>query len=184
MNSQILERVVASGICGIKKAELKKIFGKECEDTLEELAKDEKVIVDNKGVAHYVWSKENYVSHISEHDPKFKIISRLVTDLENSVNQIRSDLEARPAGPKDHKSSFDFQSEFDNALNEMSSSIGWVQFAGIRQRMCDRLQITQEKFYSMASQLIESNDGKYEISTGGQEGIQVRGMMHGYVRRL
>jgi hypothetical protein len=57
MNSQILEKVEASGVCGIKKAELKKIFGTECDSSLEALAKEEKIIVDNKGIAHYVWSR-------------------------------------------------------------------------------------------------------------------------------
>ena len=82
MNSQILEKVQASGVCGIKKAELKKLFGSDFESSLNELLKDDKIIVDNKGIAHFVWSKENYVSHISENDPKFKIISKIVKNLE------------------------------------------------------------------------------------------------------
>lgn len=178
MNSQILDRVVASGICGIKKAELKKAFGKDCDASLEELAKDDKIIVDNKGVAHYVWSKENYMSHISEHDPKFKILSRLVKNLEISVNQMRTDT-AQPGA-----AGLDFKANFDKTVTEFSSSLGWVPFQSVRQRMCDSLQISAEKFYSLASDLIESNNGVYEISTGGQEGIHVRGLLHGYVRRL
>ena len=47
MNSQILEKVESSGVCGIKKAELKKIFGADCEVSLDVLAKEEKIIVDN-----------------------------------------------------------------------------------------------------------------------------------------
>jgi len=96
MNSQILEKVEASGVCGIKKAELKKIFGTECDSSLEALAKEEKIIVDNKGIAHYVWSKDNYLSHISQNDPKFRIMSRLVKNLENSVTQMRNDLTKTP----------------------------------------------------------------------------------------
>jgi len=184
MNSQILERVVASGVCGIKKAELKKAFGKECDTSLDELAKDEKIIVDNKGVAHYVWSKENYVSHISENDPKFKIISGLVKNLENSVNQLKIDLASGPQADPGHRVYSDFKASFDGALSDLSTSMGWVQFTAIRQKVCDSLGISAEKFYSLALQLIESNEGKYEISTGGQEGIHVRGLLHGYVRRL
>jgi hypothetical protein len=179
MNSQILDKVVESGVCGIKKAELKKIFGSECEPSLAELTNNESVIVDNKGVAHYVWTKENYMSHISQNDPKFKILSKLVKNLENSVNQMRSQV---PTGQND--AGLSFQAQFDGSISKMSSSLGWVPFSDIRQKVCDSLDISQEKFYSLASLLIESNQAKYEISTGGQEGITVRGMLHGYVRKL
>jgi len=177
MNSQILDKVVESGICGIKKAELKKIFGNECEPSLAELTNDEKVIIDNKGVAHYVWTKENYLSHISQNDPKFKILSKLVKNLENSVNQMRSQT---VAGTSD----LSFQALFDDSISKLSSSLGWVQLSSIREKICESLGISQEKFYTLTSSLIESNQAKYEISTGGQEGITVRGMLHGYVRKL
>ncbi len=178
MSSQILERVEASGVCGIKKAELKKIFGTECESSLNKLAKEEKIIVDNKGVAHYVWSKDNYLSHISQNDPKFKIISKQVQNLEKSLNQMRNDLTRTPTG-----TNIDFQSNFDTCISELSSSLGWVPFSNIREKLCESLEISSEKFYSLASSLVESNQ-KYEVSTGGQEGIHVRGMLHGYVRKL
>jgi hypothetical protein len=177
MNSQILDKVVESGVCGIKKAELKKIFGNECEPSLAELTNDEKVIIDNKGVAHYVWTKENYLSHISQNDPKFKILSKLVKNLENSVNQMRS----QTTGTSSDSS---FQAVFDDSISKLSSSLGWVQLSSIRENVCKSLDISQEKFYALTSSLIESNQAKYEISTGGQEGITVRGMLHGYVRKL
>ena len=178
MDSQILEKVEASGVCGIKKAELKKIFGTECDSSLEQLAKEEKIIVDNKGVAHYVWSKENYLFHISQNDPKFKIVSRLIKNLENSINQICTDLKTPIVNQN-----LDFQAHFDRCLGELSTSLGWVSFSNIRQRICESLGISTEQFYSFASSLVESNQ-KYEVSTGGQEGIQMRGMLHGYVRKL
>lgn len=177
MNSQILDKVVESGVCGIKKAELKKIFGNECEPSLVELTNDEKVIIDNKGVAHYVWTKENYLSHISQNDPKFKILSKLVKNLENSVNQMRSQNVSS-------NSDSSFQTIFDDSISKLSSSLGWVQLSSIREKVCESLGLSQEKFYSLTSSLIESNQAKYEISTGGQEGITVRGMLHGYVRKL
>lgn len=173
MNSQILEKVESSGVCGIKKAELKKIFGADCEISIDELAKEDKVIVDNKGVAHYVWSKDNYLSHLSQNDPKFKILSNLVKNLESKMFQIQ----AKPQ-------SIDFQPHFDKAILEMSSSLGWVQMSDVRVKVCQILDITQEKFYSEVSTLVENNPSKYEISTGGQEGIHVRGMLHGYIRKL
>ncbi|HSA97624.1 MAG TPA: hypothetical protein VLF17_00925 [Candidatus Nitrosotenuis sp.] len=179
MNSQILDKVVESGVCGIKKAELKKIFGNECEPSLAELANNEQVIVDNKGVAHYVWTKENYLSHISQNDPKFKILSKLVKNLENSVNQMRSQISAEK-----NDLHVPFQTQFDGSISKLSSSLGWVPLSEVRQKVCDSLKISQEEFYALASSLIESNQAKYEISTGGKEGIIVRGMLHGYVRKI
>ena len=173
MNSQILDKVESSGVCGIKKAELKKLFGADCENSLSQLAQEDKIIVDNKGVAHYVWSKDNYISHISQNDPKFKILSKLVHNLEAKISQIpKSDGIA------------DFKFHFDRTISEISSSLGWVPLAEVRAKVCQNLDITQEKFYSEVLSLVEQNQSKYEISTGGQEGIHVRGMLHGYIRRL
>ena len=176
MNSQILEKVEKSGVCGIKKAELKKLFGTDCETSLDELAKEDKVIVDNKGVAHYVWSKDNYLSHVSQNDPKFKILSRLVTNLENKISQMQP--------VQIPQNTADFQINFDKCISEHSTSLGWTPLSEIRAKVCASLNITQEKFYSLVSSLIEQNQSKYEISTGGQEGIHVRGMLHGYIRKL
>ncbi|MGQ0605540.1 MAG: hypothetical protein ACT4OD_01100 [Candidatus Nitrosotenuis sp.] len=176
MNSQILEKVESSGVCGIKKAELKKLFGTDCEVSLDELAKEEKIIVDNKGVAHYVWSKDNYLSHVSQNDPKFKILSKLVKNLENTITQMNI------TKVSDHTA--DFQIHFDKCISEHSTSLGWVPLADIRAKICPTLNITSEKFYSLVASLIEQNQSKYEISTGGQEGIHMRGMLHGYIRRL
>ena len=174
MNSQILEKVESSGVCGIKKAELKKLFGTDCESTLDELSKEEKIIIDNKGVAHYVWSKDNYVSHLTQNDPKFKILSNLVKNLENKIFQVQAKPQER----------IEFKPHFDKAISEISSSLGWVPLSEIRVRVCQSMGITQEKFYSEVSALIEQNSSKYEISTGGQEGVHVRGMLHGYIRKL
>lgn len=177
MNSQILEKVEASGVCGIKKAELKKIFGTDCEPSLSELAKEEKIIVDNKGVAHYVWTNDNYLSHLSQNDPKFKILSRLVKNLENTVTTMQ-------VAKTPENNTVDFQFHFDSTIAELSSSLGWVPLSSIRSKVCESLGVSSEKFYSLTSELIEQNQSKYEVSTGGQEGIHVRGMLHGYVRKL
>ena len=174
MSSQILERVESSGVCGIKKTELKKIFGTDCEASLDSLAKEDKIIVDNKGVAHYVWSKDNYLSHLSQNDPKFKILSGLVQNLESKISQIQQ----KP------QESGNFQVYLDTSISELSSSLGWVALSDVRVKVCQTLDITQEKFYSEVLSIIQNNPSKYEISTGGQEGVHVRGMLHGYIRRL
>ena len=36
----------------------------------------------------------------------------------------------------------------------------------------------------LARDLIDKNGARYEVSSGGQEGIIVRGLVHGYVRNV
>jgi hypothetical protein len=37
-------------------------------------------------------------------------------------------------------------------------------------------------FYTLVKQLVEKNSEKYELSTGGNEGVMIRGLLHGFVR--
>jgi ABC-type phosphate transport system auxiliary subunit len=77
-----------------------------------------------------------------------------------------------------------FRIDFDRMLAELSSSIGWVELASIRERMCRRYNISAHEFYTLVSQLIEHFNSRYELSSGGQEGIVIRGLIHGFVRRV
>jgi ABC-type transporter Mla subunit MlaD len=77
-----------------------------------------------------------------------------------------------------------FRIDFDRMLAESSSSIGWVELASIRERMCRRYNISAHEFYTLVSQLIEHFNSRYELSSGGQEGIVIRGLIHGFVRRV
>ena len=77
-----------------------------------------------------------------------------------------------------------FRIDFDRMLAESSSSIGWVELASIRERMCRKYNISVHEFYTLVSQLIEHFNSRYELSSGGQEGIVIRGLIHGFVRRV
>ncbi len=77
-----------------------------------------------------------------------------------------------------------FRIDFDRMLAESSSSIGWVELASIRERMCRKYNISAHEFYTLVSQLIEHFNSRYELSSGGQEGIVIRGLIHGFVRRV
>jgi len=77
-----------------------------------------------------------------------------------------------------------FRIDFDRMLAESSSSIGWVELASIRERMCRRYNISAHEFYTLVSQLIEHFNNRYELSSGGQEGIVIRGLIHGFIRRI
>ncbi|MFN4335967.1 MAG: hypothetical protein ACK4FV_00060 [Candidatus Nitrosocaldus sp.] len=77
-----------------------------------------------------------------------------------------------------------FRIDFDRMLAEASSSIGWVELVNIKERMCRKYNITAHEFYSLVEQLLERFSNRYELSSGGQEGIVIRGLIHGFVRRI
>ncbi|TLX65999.1 MAG: hypothetical protein E6L02_06805, partial [Thaumarchaeota archaeon] len=66
MIEEVLERILSAGINGIKKAELKKTFGKNCDNILQNLIEKEQIFVEKKGVAYFVWTRDNYILHLSQ----------------------------------------------------------------------------------------------------------------------
>lgn len=76
----------------------------------------------------------------------------------------------------------DFKDEFDVALAESGSSIGWIELANIRNKICASCNISSDEFYRLVGELISMHQDKYELSTGGLEGVMVRGLLHGFVR--
>jgi hypothetical protein len=75
-----------------------------------------------------------------------------------------------------------FKEQLDHALAAASSSIGWVELCNLRKDLCFRMNISREQFYHSFEEIVSNNYDKYELSTGGEEGIQLRGMVHGFVR--
>jgi hypothetical protein len=76
----------------------------------------------------------------------------------------------------------DFKVKFDVALATLGSSIGWIELAKIRNKMCDNCNISSDEFYGLVSELTSKHQDRYELSTGGGEGVMVRGILHGFVR--
>lgn len=186
MLEQVLQRIEASGVGGVKKAELKKEFGKDCEGTLEQLQSSEKIFIEKKGVAYFVWTKDNYVQHLTKNDPKFKIMLGMLSGMNHSLEKVQAhadtlqeEIEKRADEKHDN-----FEGVFNSTLNESSTSIGWVPFGKIREKVCEDQHLSKERFYQLASDLIENNKDRYEVSSGGQEGIMMRGLVHGYVRNI
>lgn len=159
---------------GIKKTELKKEFGKDTDSHLEQLVEAGDAIVDQKGISYFVWTKEHYFSHLSKNDPKYRILFNKIQEIEATLNQQTPD--------NNHLGQF--KAIFDETINELSTSLGWISFSDIREKVCSALEISKDQFYEYASSEISSHRDKYEISTGGSEGIMSRGLIHGYVRRL
>ena len=190
VKGEILEKIDSSGVIGIKKVDLKRTFGKDCEGILEELKANEQIFVEKKGVAYFVWTKENYIQHITQNDPKFKLMLGMLSGVSQSVAKVQAHADVlqeeleQSSLKGDVSKNNDFEGVFNSSLNESSTSIGWVPFDKIREKVCENQNLSKEKFYQMASSLIESHQDKYEISSGGQEGIVMRGLVHGYVRNI
>jgi hypothetical protein len=76
----------------------------------------------------------------------------------------------------------EFKKQFDVALANSSSSIGWVELGKIRNELCDKCSLSADEFYKLVEEMIGQNQDRYELSTGGGEGVMVRGLLHGFVR--
>ena len=173
MIEEILQSIESAGLTGIKKAALKKAYGKDCEKIIEELQREEKVFVEKKGVAYFVWTRDHYVTHLAENDPKCK----LMLDI-HSISKPTSQIK------KGTNDSIDFETEFNKCICELGTAIGWAPFSKIREKVCLARNLSKESFYSLVSDLIENHREKYEISSGGPEGVVLRGLVHGYVRNV
>lgn len=190
MIEEVLHSIGSTGIVGVKKADLKKTYGKECDEILEKLAKEEKIFIEKKGVAYFVWSRENYILHLTENDPKFKLILNMLVGVSHSVarlkdhtQNLREDMERISLQENLHHD-IDFENVFDKCLREAGTSIGWTSFSKIREKICQTRDLSKEKFYLLAGDLVEKHHDKYEVSSGGQEGIVIRGLVHGFVRNV
>lgn len=190
MIEEVLEGISSAGLNGIKKAELKKTFGKDCDNILQNLIDKEQIFVEKKGVAYFVWTQDNYILHLSKNDPKIKSVLKMVMGKSHSAPKVKEHAnkvtdsatlisQQNMANPES-----DFKAEFDKHLTETSMSIGWTPFSEIRKKTCESKKISPENFYTMATDLVERHREKYEVSSGGQEGIIMRGLVHGYVRNV
>ncbi|HSD05256.1 MAG TPA: hypothetical protein VLB45_05830 [Nitrosopumilaceae archaeon] len=185
MSSEILEKVASAGIDGIKRIELKRTFGKNCDDLLQSLIERESVFVEKKGNTYFVWTKNNYVSYLTQNNPKFKLLlSNIPKQCAESKNHVEN-METLIKNTNQNSDNYNhFKMEFDKCLNESATSIGWASFAQIRQKICESQSLSKEHFYTLASGLVEKHRENYEISSGGQEGVIMRGLVHGFVRNI
>jgi hypothetical protein len=187
MANEVLEKIASAGLNGIKRAELKRTFGKNCESVIESLIEKQEIFIEKKGNAYFVWTKENYVSHIAKNDSKLKLAQNMETktnvkeEKEKPQNNIRNTINTSHYVMN---SDMEFKSEFDRCLANSSTSIGWTPFSLIRKKICDSKHISSDHFYTLVSELVERHRENYEISSGGQEGIMMRGLVHGFVRNI
>ena len=199
---KIVERILSAGVSGIKKTDLRKEYGEEIDTVLENLISQGHIIIDKKGAAHYFWHKDFYFQSLLNSDPKLRITYEAIKFLQQSIdntidrlknietvtNDISGMVKLTTEGNEQKNSEkmsleFDqFRNEFDVAIANHSSSIGWVEIAKIRGELCNKYNISDKKFYSLVDELTNQYHDKYELSTGGYEGLTVRGLVHGFVR--
>lgn len=190
MIEEVLQSIESAGVIGIKKIDLKKRYGKNCEEILERLKREEKIFIEKKGVAYSVWTKDNYILHLTENDPKFKLMFNMVLGSSQSLSRLKEQTGTlhqemgNVTEQKNFAETIDFETVFNKCLNEAGTSVGWAPFSKIREKVCQTKNLSKEKFYSLTTTLIEKHREIYEISSGGQEGLVIRGLVHGYVRNV
>jgi hypothetical protein len=131
----------------------------------------------NKELARTVESLANNISNLA------RFVLEMKNDQQSSLHQqlIATDV-LIPSAARRAMSVHDFKEEFDVALANNGSSIGWVELAKLRNELCDRCNITADEFYRLVAELTSMHQERYELSTGGGEGVMVRGLLHGFVR--
>jgi hypothetical protein len=193
----VLEKILSTGSNGIKKSDLKKEFTSfDFDQTLENLVNNGKVCVDKKGAAYYCWTAEVYVKHLNSVDPKFrilleriKIIERKLDSQSNSVKDALNGLievlkSENSELPKALVNLDNFKIEFDTILSKSTSSIGWIELGNVRSELSQKFDLDKNEFYELVEQLVNSYQNEYELSTGGSEGLILRGLLHGFVRGI
>jgi len=192
----VLEKILSTGTSGIKKSDLKKEFTTfDLDKTLENLVNEGKVCIDKKGAAYYCWTSEVYLKHLYGVDPKFRIliermkfIERKLDSHSNSVkdalNGLIDLLKTEGADNKALVNLDNFKIEFDTILSKSNSSIGWIELGQVRNELSQKFDLNKNEFYELVEQLMNAYHNEYELSTGGNEGVILRGLLHGYVRGI
>jgi hypothetical protein len=193
----VLEKILSTGSNGIKKSDLKKEFTSfDLDQTLENLVNDGKVCVDKKGAAYYCWTAEVYVKHLNSVDPKFRILLERIRIVERKLdtqsNSVKDALNGLIEVLKSENSELpkalvnldNFKIEFDTILSRSTSSIGWIELGNVRSELSQKFDLDKNEFYELVEQLVNSYHNEYELSTGGNEGLTLRGLLHGYVRGI
>jgi hypothetical protein len=194
----IAERISSTGTVGIKKIDLRKEFqDMEIDALIEHLVTSGDISVDKKGTAYYCWHKDYYIQNLLNTDPKFRFMYEAIKHLELSVNRtsdgltktletldnnFKSSDKLNATKNLDSISRVHINNEPTMAIENHSSSIGWVELSKVRNELCKKHNISNEVFYSFVEQLTNLYYDKYELSTGGYEGLTVRGLLHGFVR--
>jgi hypothetical protein len=213
LEEKIFDKIFSSGVSGLKKTDLTKEFASvDLDNILNTWIKQNKIIISKKGSTNYCWHKDSYFQYLVDSDPKFKYtlellkevqisfknlstsIDRHVEKLEGKMIVLMDSILATTTNNHTFENSIPnpqkvinlqrFSEDFDLTICKYSDSIGWVPLATLRNDLSIKYEISENEFYDLAEQLVNENRSKYELSTGGNEGIMIRGLVYGYVRCL
>jgi hypothetical protein len=210
-SNEIVDRISQAGEKGVRKTELKKEFqNSPFEDEIGSLIGNGDIVMDKKGTAYYLWRPDDYMKYLLTTDTKFRLLYNKINEMKiqtedkfkngghfkdpdgsNSIyNHDSNSFESwdnsvsYPTRIK-QVSNFDndnFRKEFDSVLKKCSGSSGWVLLSRIREEMEREYNLRQEEFYSLVKEITDREYDAYELSSGGTEGITIRGLLHGFVR--
>ena len=192
----VLQKILSTGTTGIKKSDLKKEFTAfDLDKTLENLVNDGKVCIDKKGAAYYCWTAEVYLKHLYGVDPKFRILVERMKFIERKVDihsisikdALNGLIDLLKTEGADHNVLLNldnFKIEFDTILSKSNSSIGWIELGQVRNELTQKFELSKNEFYELVEQLVNAYHNEYELSTGGNEGVVLRGLLHGFVRGI
>lgn len=213
LEEKIFDKIFSSGVSGLKKTDLSKEFASvNLDNILNTWIKENKIIISKKGSTNYCWHKDSYYQYLLDSDPKFKYTFELLKEMSTSFNKLSTSIdkhveklegkmmvlmdsilatatnkhtfENSTANPQKVINLQNFSEDFDLTICKYSDSIGWVPLATLRNDLSNKYEISEKEFYDLAEQLVNENRSKYELSTGGNEGIMIRGLVYGYVRCL
>ena len=213
LEEKIFDKIFSSGVSGLKKTDLTKEFASvNLDNILNTWIKQNKIIVSKKGSANYCWHKDSYFQYLLDSDPKFKYTLELLKEVQISFQNLSTSIDkhveklegkmivlmdsilATTTNSHTFENSIpnpqkvinlqSFSEDFDLTICKYSDSIGWVPLATLRNDLSNKYEISEKEFYDLAEQLVNENRSKYELSTGGNEGIMIRGLVYGYVRCL
>ena len=213
LEEKIFDKIFSSGVSGLKKTELTKEFASvNLDNILNTWIKENKIIVSKKGSTNYCWHKDSYFQYLVDSDPKFKYTLELLKEVQISFQNLSTSIDkhveklegkmivlmdsilATTTNSHTFENSIpnpqkvinlqSFSEDFDLTICKYSDSIGWVPLATLRNDLSNKYEISEKEFYDLAEQIVNENRSKYELSTGGNEGIMIRGLVYGYVRCL
>jgi hypothetical protein len=213
LEEKIFDKIFSSGVSGLKKTDLTKEFvSVNLDNILNTWIKQNKIIVSKKGSTNYCWHKDSYFQYLVDSDPKFKYTLELLKEVQISFQNLSTSIDkhveklegkmivlmdsilATTTNSHTFENSIpnpqkvinlqSFSEDFDLTICKYSDSIGWVPLATLRNDLSNKYEISEKEFYDLVEQIVNENRSKYELSTGGNEGIMIRGLVYGYVRCL
>jgi hypothetical protein len=213
LEEKIFDKIFSSGVSGLKKTDLTKEFASvNLDNILNTWIKENKIIVSKKGSTNYCWHKDSYFQYLVDSDPKFKYTLELLKEVQISFQNLSTSIDkhveklegkmivlmdsilATTTNSHTFENSIpnpqkvinlqSFSEDFDLTICKYSDSIGWVPLATLRNDLSNKYEISEKEFYDLAEEIVNENRSKYELSTGGNEGIMIRGLVYGYVRCL